>query len=617
MLIDQASSRRPPRLTPHSVALLLLLLPSLLLLSQATPSLNHSDHDALVQFQLGLRIETNTSASPCDFPGVVCERDPSLSVRDVKFQLRVTRLVFESRQLRGFLSSSIGRLSRLKELSLPDNYLVDQVPSRIADCLSLEIINLRNNRLSGELPGGLSSLVRLRMLDLSNNDFSGDLSFLNHLPNLDILNVDNNRFSGKVPPSSVRSARILRDVDFSANHFLKGYDLTKRNMLVRTPSNEAPAPVVDPPAAISRKVSGGHRLGDWLVGLLVGSIAGGLVGLLFSVILKLSTAAIKGGGKEPGPVIYSTIIQKVEDLAFLKEDDVVSSLEMIGKGGCGEVYKAELPGSDGKMIAIKKILYPSKDVSSLLEEDSKFYDKKMRQIRSEIKTVGEIRHRNLLPLLAHFPRPDCHYLIYEYMKNGSLQDLLTRVSKGDTELAWSCRLRIAIGVASGLEYLHTSHNPRIIHRDLKPANILLDEDMEPRIADFGLAKAMPRTGTHISMSGVAGSVGYIAPEYHQTLKFTAKCDIYSYGVMLGVLVAGKLPSDEFFQHTQEGGIVQWLRHVMSLGNPSEAIDRRLMGNGQEEQMLLVLKIACFCTLDDPKQRPSSKDVVSMLKQIKP
>ncbi|PKI65355.1 hypothetical protein CRG98_014237 [Punica granatum] len=240
----------------------------------------------------------------------------------------------------------------------------------------------------------------------------------------------------------------------------------------------------------------------------------------------------------------------------------------------------------------------------------------MRQIRSEIQTVGKIRHRNILPLLAHVPRPDCHYLVYEFMKNGSLGDVLARVSEGTYELDWLARHKIALGVASGLEYLHKNQSPRIIHRDLKPENVLLDDDMEARIADFGLAKAIPDAHTHMTTSNVVGTLGYIAPEFHQTVKFTEKSDIYSFGVVLAVLVMGKLPSDNFFQNTEEMSLVKWLRNVMTSETPHRAIDPKLMGNGFEEQMLLVLKIAYFCTLDDAKQRPESKDVRCMLSQIK-
>ncbi|CAH1423252.1 unnamed protein product [Lactuca virosa] len=323
---------------------------------------------------------------------------------------------------------------------------------------------------------------------------------------------------------------------------------------------------------------------------------------------------IKGTPNDSGPAIFSQLI-KAEELAFLEKDDGVASLQIIGKGGCGEVYKCELPESKVKTIAIKKIIQPPKDATELAEEDTKLLNKKMRQIKSEIQTVGQIRHRNLLPLLAHVSRPNCHYLVYEFMKNGSLQDILQQVKEGSRELDWLARHRVALGVAAGLEYLHMSHTPRIVHRDLKPANVLLDDDMEARIADFGLAKSIPDADTHMTSSNVAGTLGYIAPEYHQTMKFTDKCDIYSFGILLAVLVMGKLPSDEFFQRTSEMSLVKWMRNVITSEDPKQAIDSKLLGNGYEEQMLLVLKIACFCTMDNPKERPNSKDARLMLAQI--
>ncbi|KAE8657129.1 Leucine-rich repeat receptor-like serine/threonine/tyrosine-protein kinase SOBIR1 [Hibiscus syriacus] len=332
-------------------------------------------------------------------------------------------------------------------------------------------------------------------------------------------------------------------------------------------------------------------------------------------MFKLVIGAVKGRGKDWGPSIFSSLIKRAEDLAFLEKDDGLDSLQVIGRGGCGEVYKAELPGSNGKMISIKKIIQPPKDAADLTAEDSNILNKKLRQNRSEITTVGRIRHRNLVSLLAHVTRPDCHLLIYEFLKNGSLQDVLRQVSEGTRELDWPARQKIASGVAAGLEYLHMQQSPRIIHRDLKPANILLDDDMEGRIADSGLAKAMPDAKTHVTTANLAGTVGYIDPEYHQTLKFTDKCEIYSFGITLGVLVIGKLPSDDFFQQTDEVSPVKWMRNKLVLENPSQAIDPKLLGIGYDEQMMLVLRIAYFCTLDDPKERPNSKDVRCMLSQI--
>lgn len=164
-----------------------------------------------------------------------------------------------------------------------------------------------------------------------------------------------------------------------------------------------------------------------------------------------------------------------------------------------------------------------------------------------------------------------------------------------------------------LEYLHTSHIPSIVHRDLKPANILLDDDMEARISDFGLAEIMPEAHTHVTASKVYGTLGYIAPEYDQMHRFSENSDIFSFGVMLGVLVTGKPPTDMFFCRNCTT-IAYWMSDVMASETPTTAIDSRLMGNGYEEQMLLVLRIACFCTMENPKDRPTSK-VRCMLSKI--
>ncbi|XVF49733.1 hypothetical protein PTKIN_Ptkin04bG0037200 [Pterospermum kingtungense] len=625
----------------HHVLFLTLL--SLFFISHARLTLDPSDLKALstIAKDLGISSQRFQATNPCGSPGVFCER--RLTQNNI-YVLKVTRLVFKSKGIDGFLSPAIGKLSELKELSVPHNNIVDQIPPEIVDLKKLEVLDLQNNMFSGQVPSNLSSLIRLRVLDISSNKFTGDLSFLKYFPNLETLSLANNLFSGKIP-SSIRSFRNLRFFDFSGNSFLEGsaplmtkvdesaasrypkrYIFAEKKSPNSTTSASAPSPsksasAQSPSSSTSSKQNHKHKnkkrkLMGWLLGFLAGAAAGSISGFIFSVMFKLVLAAIKGGGKDSGPSIFSPLIKKAEDLAFLETEDGLSGLEIIGKGGCGEVYKAELPGSDGKMIAIKKVIQPPKDAAELTDEDSKLLNKKMRQIKSEITTVGQIRHRNLLPLLAHVSRPDCHYLVYEFMKNGSLQDILQHVSEGTRELDWPARQKIAIGVSAGLEYLHMHHSPRIIHRDLKPGNILLDDDMEARIADFGLAKAMPDAMTHVTTSNLAGTVGYIAPEYHQTLKFTDKCDIYSFGVILGVLVMGKLPSDEFFQHTDEMSLVKWMRNIMTSDNPSQAIDPKLLGKGYDEQMVLVLKIAYFCTLDDPKERPNSKDVRCMLTQIK-
>ncbi|XP_057548803.1 leucine-rich repeat receptor-like serine/threonine/tyrosine-protein kinase SOBIR1 [Amaranthus tricolor] len=606
--------------------------------------LDDSDYKAFKIIQRDLGIDDHHpsfTSTPCNSPAVSCER----RVVNYTNVLKITRIVYNSKQLDGFISPEIGRLSELKELSLINNYLVDQIPEQIVNCKKLEVLKLKNNRFSGYVPSELSDLVRLRVLDLSMNKLSGDLSFLRYFPNLESLSLANNLFTEKVP-AALKSFRNLQFFDISGNDYIQGpfpdlkgveyissSQVSRKSLISRRfiqeqntsrsnhsspaarhrqSSGPAQAPSPLPP---KHKKHHKNKLAVWLLGFLVGGAVGGIFGVIFSLLLKTCLAIISGSKKGSGLVIFSPLIKKAEDLAFLENEEGLANLQVIGEGGCGKVYKAELPGSNGKIIAIKKVSEPPKDAAELTKEDSKMLNKKLRQIRSEIQTVGKIRHRNLLALLAHVPKADCHLLVYEYMKNGSLQDLIVKLAQGNAELDWFSRYRIALGVASGLEYLHVSSNPRIIHRDLKPANILLDADMEARIADFGLAKEMSIEKTHISTSNVAGTVGYIAPEYYQTNKFTDKCDIYSFGVVLGSLVIGKLPGDNFFQTTHEFSQVKWMRNVITSEEPQQAIDPKLIGNGYESQMLQVLKIACFCTLDDPKQRPNSTDVRAMLFQI--
>ncbi|WVZ95931.1 hypothetical protein U9M48_041633 [Paspalum notatum var. saurae] len=147
-----------------------------------------------------------------------------------------------------------------------------------------------------------------------------------------------------------------------------------------------------------------------------------------------------------------------------------------------------------------------------------------------------------------------------------------------------------------------------MHRDLKPANVLLGDDLEPLVTDFGLAKVIADAHTHVTASAVAGTLGYIAPEYRQTLKFTPKCDVYSFGVVLAALATGKAPSDEFFVHMELEaiGLVRWLRCVMLAGDHDVAIDPGIAGAGYDDQVVLVLRTAVLCTADDPRERPSAR-----------
>lgn len=577
----------------------------------------------------------------------------------------------------GMVPSDIAQLSALESILFNGNMLVGSIPKSLGSLQSLVVLHLHGNFLQGKLPPALANDgSKLQSLDVSSNFLVGRIpSSFAMVKTLRFLNVSNNLLEGPIPqgawfthgadPSAFvgntglcgwplkscstktaigdSTSQISGQKQQQSQHrFLSwivgmlwhksSHSIAPKNRLVLLESlksgSDAPAPSpgpsqrrrnetewsIAPAPQLSAKRR--HKLNHkerWAFGMMVGIVMGAISAFVFSFLFRMFLFYIRERPKVQGAVIYSPLIKKSEDLAFLETEEGLTSGEPIGRGGSGDVYRACLPY--GKEIAIKRIHQVTPNPSDLTEEDTKLLDRRRRQIRSELETLGHIRHRNLVALLAYVARSDCHLLVYEYMKNGSLQQALTKVREGALELPWPIRHKIALGIASGLQYLHDNSAPKIIHRDLKPGNILLDEDFEARIADFGLAKALPDAATHASSSNVAGTVGYIAPEYHQTLKFTTKCDVYSFGVVLAFLVTGKEPSHDFFQEISQASVPIWLRSIVNTETAAEAIDPCLREKGYDDQMLLVLKIACFCTDDDPHKRPTSRDVLTMLTQI--
>ncbi|KAL2629722.1 hypothetical protein R1flu_014408 [Riccia fluitans] len=374
---------------------------------------------------------------------------------------------------------------------------------------------------------------------------------------------------------------------------------------------DAPSPAPSSPSStgtsppVAAKKKHDHKVRKWALGLALGIVAGAVAAGLFATFIRLCVFFLHKPAELDGPIIFQKDIEP-KMLVFLEKEDALPESKLIGSGGAGKVYKVQLEiGNKIKEVAVKAVL---------VKEDMKS-EFGRRQIQAELETLGCIRHRNLTTLMAYVHKPDCHLLLYQYMQNGSLFDALRKVAAGELVMPWPLRHRIAVDTVGGLSYLHNDCHPKIIHRDLKPPNILLDETYVAHLADFGLAKAIPGFDTHVSDSRVQGTVGYIAPEYHQTLKFTVQSDVYSYGVVLANLLTGKDPTDQFF-HTAGGSIGNWLRILLQEGKVAEAIDPTLRNTVFEDEICLALKIAVFCTFDVPGDRPTSKEVMHMLRQIR-
>ncbi|KAM1311373.1 hypothetical protein ACFX2I_007878 [Malus domestica] len=287
---------------------------------------------------------------------------------------------------------------------------------------------------------------------------------------------------------------------------------------------------------------------------------------------------------------------------FLKKTLKLSNKDIIGSGGYGTVYK--LTVNDSTAFAVKRL--------------SRGSPERDRGFERELEAMGDIKHRNIVTLHGYYTAPNYNLLIYELVPNGSLDAVLHGRSTDKMLLDWPTRYKIALGAARGISYLHHDCIPHIIHRDIKSSNILLDQNMEARVSDFGLATLMEPDKTHVSTL-VAGTFGYLAPdhfsaEYFDTGRATVKGDVYSFGVVLLELLTGKKPTDEAF--IEEGTkLVTWVKAVVQDGREEYVLDSNL-GCCSIDEINTVFSIALICLEPEPSKRPTMDEVVKMLEQIK-
>jgi serine/threonine protein kinase len=230
----------------------------------------------------------------------------------------------------------------------------------------------------------------------------------------------------------------------------------------------------------------------------------------------------------------------------------------------------------------------------------------------EVELISVAVHRNLLKLIGFCTTQTERLLVYPFMQNLSVAYRLRDFKPGEPVLNWPERKRVAIGTARGLEYLHEHCNPKIIHRDVKAANVLLDEDFEPVVGDFGLAKLVDVQKTSVTTQ-VRGTMGHIAPEYLSTGKSSERTDVFGYGIMLLELVTGQRAID--FSRLEEEDDVLLLDHVKKLqreGQLGSIVDRNLNQNYDDEEVEMMIQIALLCTQSSPEDRPSMSEVVRML-----
>lgn len=482
--------------------------------------------------------------------------------------------------------------------------------------------SLSHNSLTGPIPKSISLLKKLKILKLEFNQLSGEIpQDLGKLENLLAVNISYNRLIGRLPVGS-----IFQNLDQSA---LEG-NLGICSPLLRGPCKmNVPKPLVLDPYAYGNRGGNENQDGEpsssrssrhhrfLSISAIVAISAAAVIALGVMVITLINASARRrhafvdnalesmcSSSTRSGSVAAGKLImfdsKSSPDWISSSLDSILNKAAEIGGGVFGTVYKAAL-GGEGRVVAIKKL------VTSNIVEYPEDFDR-------EVRILGKARHQNLIPLRGYYWTPQLQLLVSDYAPEGSLQAKLHERSPSAAPLTWATRFKIVLGTAKGLAHLHHSIRPPIIHYNVKPSNILLDEHMNPKISDFGLARLLTKLDKHVIGSRFQSALGYMAPELAcQSLRVNEKCDVFGFGVLILEMVTGRRP----VEYGEDNVVIlsDHVRVLLEQGNVLDCVDP-IMGKYPEEEVLPVLKLALVCTSQIPSSRPSMGEVVQILQVIK-
>ncbi|KAJ4965722.1 hypothetical protein NE237_017571 [Protea cynaroides] len=497
-------------------------------------------------------------------------------------------------------------------LDLSYNMLEGSIPKELGNMYYLMILNLGHNNLTGPIPPEMGSLKNVGVLDLSYNKFDGPIpNSFSGLGLLSELDLSNNNLSGEIPDSG--QLGTFPASRYANNSGLCGYPLPNACGGDPSASNLQHQKSRRSQTSLAESVAMGLLFALFCIfGLIIVAVESrkrrkkkdAAMDVYIDSQTQSGTANVSWkltGVREALSINLSTFEKPLWNLTFadlLEATNGFHNDSLVGSGGFGDVYKAEL--KDGTVVAIKKLIHVSGQGD--------------REFTAEMETIGTIKHRNLVPLLGYCKVGEERLLVYEYMRFGSLEDVIHDRRKAGIKLNWAARRKIAIGAARGLAFLHHNCSPHIIHRDMKSSNVLLDDNLEARVSDFGMARLMSAMDTHLSVSTLAGTPGYVPPEYYQSFRCSTKGDVYSYGVVLLELLTGKQPTDSV--DFGDNNLVGWVKQHAKL-RISDVFDPELVKEDPslEIELLQHLRVACACLDDRPWRRPTMIQVMAMFKEI--
>ncbi|RZC77451.1 hypothetical protein C5167_001600 [Papaver somniferum] len=553
--------------------------------------------------------------------------------------LNLERFQVQNNEFSGDFPKQLWSLPKIKLIRAENNRFSGEIADSISEAANLEQVQIDNNKFTGVIPRGLGLVKSLYRFSASVNSLYGDLP-LNFCdsPVMSIINLSHNLISGRIP--QLTKCRKLVSLALADNNLVGEIPTSLAHLPVLTYLDLSDNNITGPiPQELQNlklaqfNVSYNKLSGKVPLSLISGLPASSLEGNPDLCGPGLPNSCSDENGKPParhsklayilimvafavGIMVFATILTTMywssnrksrrsnwNSVFFyplkITEDDIMrvidSKVALQGRGTFGGVHVIQSPS--GEFFAVKKLM----NNGSL----------SLKKLKAEMKTLAKIRHKNITKLLGFFLLEDSVILIYEFVPMGSLGDLICKL---DTRLEWGVRLKIAIGAAQGLAYLHKDYVPQLLHRNIKSRNILLDSDFEPKLTDYALDRVVGEIGYQATVTPNMTSSCYMAPEQSCSKKATEQMDVYSFGVVLLELVTGR--NAEVTQAEDSSiDVVRWVRRKINTTNGAGQVLDPKISNSFNKEMLDVLDIALLCTCVVPEKRPAMSEVVRSLQSL--